>query len=69
MAEVKGTFEHINPHFMHNKLGRDVVLIFNFMFTMNTDVRLLGTSNAELEELSELQYYMVHTTHCCSRVR
>eukprot|EP00727_Mastigamoeba_balamuthi_P005341 m51a1_g14805 hypothetical protein (250) ;mRNA; r:575217-577780 len=49
MSEVRGTFEHINPRFTHNKLSRDAILVSNFMITMNMNVRLAGTSDAELE--------------------
>eukprot|EP00727_Mastigamoeba_balamuthi_P000691 m51a1_g10619 hypothetical protein (423) ;mRNA; r:57479-59030 len=58
MSEVRGTFERINPRFTHNKLGRDAILVSNFMLTMNTNVRLAGTSDAELEALSEPLYNM-----------
>eukprot|EP00727_Mastigamoeba_balamuthi_P004437 m51a1_g13992 hypothetical protein (248) ;mRNA; f:1056578-1057747 len=58
MSEVRGTFEWINPWFMHNKLGRDMILVSNFMLMMNMNVRLAGTSDAELEALSEPLYNM-----------
>eukprot|EP00727_Mastigamoeba_balamuthi_P014711 m51a1_g9866 hypothetical protein (340) ;mRNA; f:64934-67788 len=58
MSEVRGTFERINPQFTYNKLGRDAILVSNFMLTMNTNVRLAGTSDAKLEALSEPLYNM-----------
>lgn len=57
MGEVKGSFEKLKPRFHHDKLGRNAMLVSNFMVTFNTNVRF-NENDAELEQRSEPLYDM-----------